>query len=274
MLLTFTLAACAQAQVIVESAKNKPAPGNLHAPRNQTSGSTESIEAGPASGVVTGRPSPPSYYSPPVMEDSTLLASPAPHTGQPHPAPYVLPAHRTPCGPRCTPQLNLKVAEKLAVDIARRTLLVHNACAANYPIRTAESSVRPQGDVVHLYARLIWQGGLLGWSTYESEVFATVVYTPNLRRVYELSYRDNCSVPLKNYDSTSKVITQYNTEFAGRDKFMMPHRDVGPDPDVLLPRSRTWRWNLLSGDRAWHAFNADDRTDSKWSGTTAPIRPE
>ena len=152
----------------------------------------------------------------------------------------------------------------LAVDIARRTLLAQHPHTAKSVIYTAEIMVRPQGDVTHLYARLIWMKHPRGHRSYHSEVFATLVNVTETRRVFDLDYKDNCGVPFHNFGRAPEIISMINDDLKQRDKFGMPHPSVGPDLEYLAPRTRRWLWNGLSGDRQWHVSIADDRVAPRW----------
>ncbi len=164
-------------------------------------------------------------------------------------------------GPMQTPPL-MGELEFLAVDIARRSVLAQHPRAANAPIRTVEFLVRPAGDEVHTYAKLLWtpkeRESIFKW--YTSEVYATLIYTREMRRVYEISYRDNFWVPFRNFTHID-LVSKINEEFDRRDGVRAPHPQMLPGPrlDCLAPRARTWRFNPFGGDRPWHVSIADDR---------------
>ena len=145
----------------------------------------------------------------------------------------------------------------LAVDIARRVVLAYYPKASRHVIQTEDVNFRRQGDQIHTYARVIWSVNKK--YTYASDVFASIVYTPNLRRVYEVRYKDNFHIPMRNFNETSPVITAINNDFKNRDPLMMPTEKLGSRTDLLVPRSWKWRWNPFSGDRDWHVGIAKDR---------------
>lgn len=162
--------------------------------------------------------------------------------------------------------------ECLAVDIARRSVLAHYPKAAARPIRTLQVRSRPQGDVVHLYARLQWSCGLPGFvRSYESEVFASLIHTPDIRRIYDISYRDNRLKPWRVFNRRIDLISRLNKEFERRDPLRMATPLVGNRQDMLVPRSRPWIYHPLQGDHGWHAGAADDYIAPRWAPLEAPI---
>ena len=170
-----------------------------------------------------------------------------------------------PLGPFCEqPVSGIGELEQLAVDIARRALLAHKPHAAKEPFHTVEVQVRPEGDVVHTYARLMVMEDDEDDRPFECEVFASLVYTRGCRRMFDISYRDNDCVPDRYHQRTAELLSAFNTEFERRDPLQMATPMVGPRMDVLAPRSRGWIWNLFQGDRVWHVFNADDRVRDGW----------
>ncbi|MEM0925160.1 MAG: hypothetical protein AAGJ83_03910 [Planctomycetota bacterium] len=150
---------------------------------------------------------------------------------------------------------------ELAVDVARRVVLAYHINASRHPIRTLEVDFRRQGDQVHTHTRLSWSSHRKGTKLYESDVFASFVYTPTVRRIYDLQYRDNCRVPLSQFDLATPIVTQINDDLKRRDPLGRPTLKLSSRSDVLMPRSRKWRWNPFSGDRDWHVGVADDRAD-------------
>lgn len=154
--------------------------------------------------------------------------------------------------------------ELLAVDIARRTLLAYYPSASRAPIRTTEVWVRPKGDIIYTYARLIWSLDRRERRSYSCEVFSSIIYMPERRRMYELSYQDNYKHPHRNHELTADVASKYNEYFKSRDPLMLPHPLIGSRLDLLEPRSRAWRWNPFSGDRGWHVWLADSRPKRRW----------
>jgi hypothetical protein len=136
-------------------------------------------------------------------------------------------------------------------------VLAYYPHAAEYPIRTLEVRIRPEGDVVHTYARMNLNQHHYDHYSIKAEVFASLIYTPQYRRVIDLSFRDN-GLPHRDCNRTAEIVTQYNNEFERRDPLEMRHRAVGPQMDELAPRSRHWIWCALQGDHGWHAFQADD----------------
>jgi hypothetical protein len=130
--------------------------------------------------------------------------------------------------------------ELLAVDIARRSLLALHPYAADQPIITLEVVVRPHGHVVETYVKLQWYRrhwwNLRGpRKTYESEVSAAIVYHPDHRRVYDISYVDTAYLPLRNIDMTSQVAATYNEDFALRDGTGLPPKLLSDRIDLLEP---------------------------------------
>lgn len=132
------------------------------------------------------------------------------------------------------------ILELFAVDIARRCLLALHPYAADEPILTLEAVVRPSGHIVHTYARLQWHRrhwwNLRGPAkAYETEVSASIVYHPDRRRVFDVSYVDNAYFPFRNIDMTSQVTASYNEDFALRDGTGLPPKFLSDRVDVLEP---------------------------------------
>jgi hypothetical protein len=132
------------------------------------------------------------------------------------------------------------ILELFAVDIARRCLLALHPYAADEPILTLDVVVRPSGHIVHTYARLQWHRrhwwNLRGPAkVYETEVSASIVYHPDRRRVFDVSYVDNAYLPFRNIDMTSQVTASYNEDFALRDGTGLPPKFLSDRVDVLEP---------------------------------------
>ena len=169
--------------------------------------------------------------------------------------------------------------EALAIDVARRTVLAYHPHAANLPMYTLEVRVRPEGDLVHTYARLhvrkshkpVRKHRKLAKLFHsperltEAEVFATFIYTPGYRRLVDVSYEHDRLIPFRLYNRTADIVTMYNREFENRDDLRMRVPLVGQRTDMLAPRSHKWMWNPLQGDHGWHAFMADDYVAPGWS---------
>jgi hypothetical protein len=166
--------------------------------------------------------------------------------------------------------------EHLAVDIARRSVLAHYPHASRNPIRTMQVQVRPEGDVVHTYARLAWSKDHGEPDKfYESEVFASLVYTRGIRRIYDISYKDNRLIPWRICNRRIDLVSKLNEDYERRDPLRMPAALVGHRLDVLAPRSYWWRYHPLQGDHAWHAISADAHIKRSWRPyePPAPVYP-
>ena len=156
-------------------------------------------------------------------------------------------------------------AELLAVDIARRALLARYPAVARQPVRTLEVRVRPEGDVLHTYARLHWTlDKKEPFQFHECEVFASLVYTPDLRRIYDISFKDNRLHPWRVFSRQVDLVSVINEELERRDTLRMASPLVGNRQSVLVPRSRRWLHHPLRGDHAWHAGAADDHVSPRW----------
>jgi hypothetical protein len=132
------------------------------------------------------------------------------------------------------------ILELFAVDIARRSLLALHPYAAKEPVLTLDVVVRPSGHIVHTYARLQWHRRHW-WNVrgpakvYQTEVSASIVYHPDRRRVFDVSYVDNAYLPFRNIDMTSQVTASYNEDFALRDGTGLPPKFLSDRVDVLEP---------------------------------------
>ncbi|MEO1525612.1 MAG: hypothetical protein AAFX06_09250 [Planctomycetota bacterium] len=148
----------------------------------------------------------------------------------------------------------------LAVDIARRVVLAHYKHAGLNSIHTCDVRYQRQGDQIHTYARVSWSPERMRRNSYQSDVFASIVMTRGLRRVYRVGYKDNYRFPrASSIDETSPIVTQINDDFRNRDPLGLETEKLGSRTDVLLRRSRNWLSNLFSGDRDWHVGIAKDR---------------
>lgn len=131
------------------------------------------------------------------------------------------------------------ILQLLAVDIARRTLLALHPHAARKPIVTLAVRVRPQGHAVHTYAKLRWYRKCMwrpnDFGEFESEVSASLVYHPDRRRVFDLSYQDNAYLTYLCVDRASQIVASYNEDFALRDGVGLPPRMLSHRLDVLEP---------------------------------------
>ncbi|MBI1247946.1 hypothetical protein GC197_08920 [bacterium] len=162
--------------------------------------------------------------------------------------------------------------EKLAVDIGRRCILAYYPVAGEDPMRTLEVRVRPAGDVVHTYAKIQWSfTDVRGSRFHESEIFSTLVYTPQTRRMIDISYSDNHLEPHRAFNRRINLLSKFNEQFDRRDPLRMPAPEVGNRMDFLAPRRASWVWNYLSGDHAWHVFAADDQVAPRWAPVETPI---
>lgn len=147
--------------------------------------------------------------------------------------------HETP-GVSFPSNVHHDLLELLAVDIARRSLLAIHPYAAERPIVTLDVIVRPSGHDVHTYARLQWTRrhwwqGENQVKSYQSDVSATLLYHPDKRLIYDISYVDNAWLPFRNIDMTSQVAASYNEDFALRDKTGLPPKFLSDRADVLEP---------------------------------------
>ena len=181
-----------------------------------------------------------------------------------------MPLHGSPWqGPM---QQNLGELEYLAVDIARRSILAHYPQAGHDPMRTLEARVRPEGDAVHTFAKVQWSfTDARGTRYHEAEVFASLIYTPDARRMFDISYKDNYLVPHRAFNRKVDLLSKFNEEFDRRDPLRMPAPLVGRRMDFLAPRRAGWVWNILSGDHAWHANVADDQIHPAWIPSEPPV---
>lgn len=162
--------------------------------------------------------------------------------------------------------------ELLALDIARRSVLAHYPKAGKNPIRTLQVRVRPDGDVVHTYARVAWTDAAIGsGKSYESEVFASIVYTPDLRRLYDISYKDNRLKPWRMFNRRIDLLSKINEDLERRDPLRMATPLIGNRQDLLVPRKQEWIRHPLGGDHAWHASSADDYIDPRWQHLEMPV---
>ena len=162
--------------------------------------------------------------------------------------------------------------ELLALDIARRSVLAHYPKAGRNPIRTLQVKTRPEGDVIHTYARVAWsECEQAPRKSYESEVFATMIYTPDIRRLYDISYKDNRLKPWRMFNRRIDLLSKINEELERRDPLRMATPLVGNRHDLLVPRSREWIRHELRGDHAWHASSADDYISPSWLHLETPV---
>ena len=155
--------------------------------------------------------------------------------------------------------------EAIAVDIARRSVLAHYPTAGRHPIRTLEIRTRPEGDVVHTFARLQFAVSYFsGKKFHESEVYATLIYTSEIRRVIDLGYKDNCLTAHRLFNRRVDLISKINEDYERRDPLQMPAPLVCRRLDLLPPRNAPWYWSLIGGDHAWHANAADSHIRHRW----------
>lgn len=160
--------------------------------------------------------------------------------------------------------------DDLAVDIARRVLLAQTPHAGKNPIFTEEVRVRPEGDAIHTYARLRYATSTRSpRKMFTAEVFASMIYTPEVRRVYDISYKDNRLFPRRLFNRKIDLLSKINEEFERRDEMIMPMPLIGNRMDLLLPRGEAWQKHNLSDDHAWHVYSADDHIGRRWADAEA-----
>ena len=125
--------------------------------------------------------------------------------------------------------------ELLALDIARRAVLAHYPHAGRNPMRTLQVKVRPEGDVVHTYARLAWAPDHRHPEKhFESEVFASVIYTTDIRRIFDISYKDNRLKPFRLFNRRVDLVSKLNEDLERRDPLRMATPLVGNRQDLLV----------------------------------------
>lgn len=162
--------------------------------------------------------------------------------------------------------------ERLAVDIGRRCILAYYPVAGEDPMRTLEVRVRPAGDVINTYVKIQWSyTDARGSRFHESEIFSTLIYTPETRRMIDISYKDNHLQPHRAFNRRIDLLSKFNEEFDRRDPLRMPAPTVGNRMDFLAPRRAAWVWHYLSGDHAWHASAADDQIAPRWAPVETPV---
>ncbi len=183
-------------------------------------------------------------------------------------APAQQPCHYPPMMPvRDTGEL-----EFLAVDIARRAVLAHYPQVGHDPMRTMEVRVRPEGDIIHTFAKVQWSyTDARGPRYHEAEVYASLVYTPDARRMYDISYKDNYLVPHRAFNRRIELVSKYNEAFERRDPLRRPAPLIGRRLSFLAPRRSRWVWHLLGGDHGWHVFSADDEIAPAYYPVEPPV---
>ncbi len=155
--------------------------------------------------------------------------------------------------------------EFLAVDIARRSVLAHYPKAGRHPIRTLEVKVRPEGDIIHTYAKLEWSKTICRKTfMYNAEVSSSIVYTPENRRVFDLTYKDNTLIPGRIWNRRIDLVSKINDEFDRLDPLRSPAPLIGNRMDILAPRQRSWVDHSLRDDHAWHVYAADEYLAPEW----------